>query len=374
MLHFLTAGESHGPALTGIIEGLPAGLPLDADAINGELRRRQAGYGRGGRMQIERDRAEILAGMDKGLTTGAPLALRIENRDWANWKDRPLPPHTVPRPGHADLAGALKYGVQDLRIISERASARETAMRVAIGAVARTLLGEFGIRVGGLVNEIGGVAAELPDLPLTRLFELAEASDVRCPDSTASQAMRERIDQAREQGDTLGGIFTVAALDVPVGLGSHVHWDRRLDGRLAQALMSIPGVKGVEIGEGFGSTRLTGTQVHDEIFYREGRIARSTNRAGGLEGGITNGEPVVVRAAMKPIPTTLTPLRTVDLASGKPAQTEYQRSDICAVPAASVVGEAMLAWVLADALVEKLGGDSLAEMKVRAEAQWPGQT
>jgi chorismate synthase len=374
MLRFLTAGESHGPALTGIIEGLPAGLPLDADAIDRELRRRQAGYGRGGRMQIERDRVEILAGVDKGLTTGAPLALRIENRDWANWKDRELSPQTIPRPGHADLAGALKYGVQDLRIISERASARETAMRAGIGAVARALLAKFGIRVGGFVNEIGGVVGKLPDLPLAELFELAEGSDVRCPDPAASEAMRERIDQARERGDSLGGIFTVAALDVSVGLGSHVHWDRRLDGRLAQALMSIPGVKGVEVGEGFRNARLPGTQVHDEIFYRVGRIARSTNRAGGVEGGITNGEPVVARAAMKPIPTTLSPLRTVDLVSGKPAQTQYQRSDICAVPAASVVGEAMLAWVLADALAEKLGGDSLAEMKARAEALWGSRT
>ena len=374
MLRFLTAGESHGPALTGIIEGLPAGLPLNVEAINRELHRRQAGYGRGGRMQIERDQVEILAGMDKGATTGAPLALRIENRDWVNWRDKELPPQTIPRPGHADLAGAMKYGVQDLRIISERASARETAMRTGIGAVAKALLGEFGIHLGGFMNEIGGVQGEVPDLPLTRLFELAEGSEVRCPDPAASQAMKERIDQARLEGDSLGGIFTVAAIAVPVGLGSHVHWDRRLDGRLAQALMSIPGVKGVEIGAGFRTACLTGTQVQDEISYREGKVVRASNRAGGLEGGITNGEPVVVRAAMKPIPTTLTPLRTVDLATGKPARTQYQRSDICAVPAACVVGEAMLAWVLADALVEKLGGDSLAEMRARAEALWGSQT
>ena len=381
MLRFLTAGESHGPCLTAIVEGVPAGLPLTEEDINADLRRRQVGYGRSERMRIERDRVDILGGIAKGRTIGAPIALRIENVSRSsrssgseNRLDRPTR-RTVPRPGHADLTGAVKYGLDDLRLVAERASARETAARVAVGAIAKRLLAEFGIAVGSYVAEIGGVVAEIPELPWARLWELAEASDVRCPDPEAAEAMRRRIDQARAAGDSVGGVFVVAATGVPVGLGSHVHWDRRLDGRLAQAVMSIPAVKGVEIGPAFENARRMGTEVHDEFFPDgKGGVMRRTNRAGGIEGGISNGQPIVVRAAMKPIPTTVTPLRSVDLATGEPATTRYQRSDVCAVPAAAVVAEAMVAWVLADALLEKLGGDSIEEIKARWNEllDWPG--
>lgn len=373
MLRFLTAGESHGPCLTAIIEGMPAGLYLSEEEINVDLRRRQGGYGRGQRMKIERDEVEILSGVVKGMTIGAPILLRIENKDWVNWKDREVSPWTVPRPGHADLAGAIKYGLDDLRLVAERASARETAARVAVGAVAKRLLAEFGIAVGSYVTEIGGVMAEIPDCSHQELWERAEASDLRCPDPIAAEAMRQRIDEARTAGDSLGGVFVVVATGVPIGLGSHVHWDRRLDSRLAGAVMSIPAIKGVEIGPAFENARKRGTEVQDEVFavkntdWRDFRITRRSNRAGGIEGGISNGQPIVVRAAMKPIPTTLTPLRSVDLVTGTPATTQYQRSDVCAVPAASVVGEAMVAWVIADALMEKLGGDSIEEMKSRWE-------
>ncbi len=381
MLRFLTAGESHGPCLLAIVEGLPAGLEIDVEAINRDLARRQGGYGRGGRMQIEQDRVEILGGViplagsgpHPCRTTGAPLALRIENRDWANWRDRwaagDLPRLSVPRPGHADYAGMVKYGLDDARPVLERASARETAARVAVGALLKQLLAVFGVTVGSYVVEIGGVVAAIPDLPLSELWERAEASDVRCPDEEAAARMREAIDAARQAGDSLGGVFVVAATGVPVGLGSHVHWDRRLDARLAAAVMSIPAIKGVEIGPAFENARRPGTQVHDEFERvsesanrRIPNVVRTSNRAGGIEGGMTNGMPIVVRAAMKPIPTTLAPLRSVDLATGEPAATQYQRSDVCAVPAASIVGEAMVAWVLADALLEKRGGDSLKEM------------
>jgi chorismate synthase len=389
MLRFLTAGESHGPCLTAIVEGLPAGLALDVEAINRDLARRQGGYGRGGRMKIEQDKVEILGGVLYGRTTGAPVNLRVENRDWANWREHwatgDLPKLTVPRPGHADYAAMVKYGLDDARPILERASARETAARVAVGAVAKLLLAEFGVAVGSIVAEIGGVLAQTPDLGWPELWALAEESGVRCPDEAAAGRMRERIDAAREAGDSLGGVFVVAATSVPVGLGSHVQWDRRLDARLALAVMSIQAIKGVEIGPAFENARLPGTQVHDEFEQvcksaslqarkfanlqtcklATAGITRSSNRAGGIEGGMTNGEPVVVRAAMKPIPTTVTPLRSVDLATGEEAATQYQRSDVCAVPAASVVGEAMVAWVLADALVEKLGGDSVGEMVSR---------
>jgi chorismate synthase len=365
MLRFLTAGESHGPCLTAVVEGLPAGLAVDVEAIDRDLARRQGGYGRGGRMKIERDKVDILGGVLYGQTTGAPISLRIENRDWANWRERwaagDLPKLTVPRPGHADYAGMVKYGLDDARPILERASARETAARVAVGALAKLLLAEFGVAVGSVVAEIGGVVAQVPDLAWPELWALAEDSDVRCPDAEAAARMREAIDAAREAGDSLGGVFVVAATGAPVGLGSHVQWDRRLDARLAQAVMSIPAIKGVEIGPAFENARRPGTQVHDE--FEIANVTRTSNRAGGIEGGMTNGEPVVVRAAMKPIPTTVTPLRSVDLATGEEAATQYQRSDVCAVPAASVVGEAMVAWVLADALVEKLGGDSVEEMK-----------
>ena len=384
-LRFLTAGESHGPCLTAIVEGLPAGLEIDVEAVNRELSRRQGGYGRGGRMKIERDRVEILGGIIADQTTGAPVALRIENRDWVNWRDRwasgDLPRLTVPRPGHADYAGMVKYGLGDARPVLERASARETAARVAVGALVKQLLAVFEIAVGSAVTEIGGVVAEIPDLPPAELWALAETSDVRCPDAEAAERMREAIDEARRAGDSLGGVFVVTATGLPVGLGSHVHWDRRLDARLAAAVVSIPAVKGVEIGPAFENARRPGTQVHDEFenaskpasqqdinrkpqltTRKSEPVTRASNRAGGIEGGMSNGQPIVVRAAMKPIPTTLTPLRSVDLATGEKATTQYQRSDVCAVPAASVVGEAMVAWVLASALLEKLGGDSLAEM------------
>jgi chorismate synthase len=351
-----------------IVEGLPAGLELDVEAINHQLRRRQGGYGRGGRMAIERDRVEVLGGVLYGVTTGAPVALRIENKDWANWRERwaagDVSRTSVPRPGHADYPGMVKYGLDDARPVSERASARETAARVAVGALTRQLLAAFDIAVGSYVVEIGGVVATVPGLPYAELWALAESSDVRCPDGDASEQMRDRIDEARQAGDSLGGVFVVTATGLPVGLGSHVHWERRLDARLAWAVMSIPAIKGVEIGPAFANARRPGTQVHDEITPDgEGGVTRHTNRAGGFEGGMTNGMPVVIRAAMKPIPTTVTPLRSVDLATGKPSETQYQRSDVCAVPAASIVGEAMVAWVLADALLEKLGGDSLEEMK-----------
>jgi chorismate synthase len=366
MIRFLTAGESHGPALTAIVEGLPAGLPLSEKEIDVQLHRRQKGYGSGGRMRIERDRVSLTGGVLKGHTTGAPVAMQIQNRDWANWRDREVPPMTVPRPGHADLTGAIKYGYRELRLALERASARETAARVAAGAVCQRLLAEFEVTVGSYVVQIGGVSAALADnLSYPDHFARAEENDVRCPDPDAAEAMRGRIRQAMTDKDTLGGVFEVIALGVPPGLGSHVHWDRRLDARLMAAIGSIQAVKGVEIGPAFENATRRGTQVHDEIFAESGLLIRYTNRAGGLEGGITTGQPVVVRAAMKPISTTLTPLRSIDLATGEPAVTRYERSDICAVPRAAVVGEAMVAFVLADALLEKLGGDSLTEMRSR---------
>jgi len=354
MLRFLTAGESHGPCLTAIVEGLPAGLRVDIRAINHDLERRQGGYGRGGRMKIEKDRATLSGGVIADKTTGAPVAIRIENRDWENWQARwsagDLPKLTVPRPGHADYAGMIKYGFDDARPILERASARETAARVAVGALVKQLLSAFDISVGSYVCEIGGIVADIPDLPPRELWALAEASDVRCPDPDASARIRDTIDRTRKAGDSLGGVFTVIATGLPVGLGSHVQWDRRLDARLAAALMSIQAIKGVEIGPAFENARRPGTQVHDELHLDEsGKVYRTTNRAGGIEGGMTNGEPVVVRAAMKPIPTTVTPLQSVVLATAQPAATQYQRSDVCAVPAAAVVAEAMVAWVLADA-------------------------
>jgi chorismate synthase len=368
MLRFLTAGESHGPELVAIVEGMPAGLAVDVERINADLARRQGGYGRGGRMKIERDRVTVLSGVIGGRTTGAPVALRIENRDWANWRERwaagDLPRITVPRPGHADYAGMVKYGLDDARPVSERASARETAARVAVGGLVKLLLDAFDVAVGSYVSAIGPVAAEVPDLPIRDLWARAEASDVRCPHPQAAARMRRAIDAAREAGDSLGGVFVITAMGVPAGLGSHVQWDRRLDARLAAAVMSIQAIKGVEIGPAFENARRPGTQVHDPFtFDADGGVTRPANRAGGLEGGITNGMPVVVRAAMKPIPTTVTPQPSVDLDTGESAQTAYQRSDVCAVPAASVVGEAMVAWVLAGALLEKRGGDSLGEMR-----------
>ena len=370
-LRFLTAGESHGCYLTAIVDGLPAGIPIDPTAIDRELSRRQGGYGRGGRMQIERDHAEILAGVINGKTTGAPVALRIENRDWVNWRKHwaasDLPNLTVPRPGHADYAGMIKYGFTDARPILERASARETAARVAVGALAKQLLAQFKVRIGSYVEQIGSVKAQIPDVTPEKLWESAKGSDVCCPDPAAAKKMRSEIDAARAAGDTCGGVFVVIATGVPVGLGSHVQWDRRLDAQLAQALVSIPAVKGAEIGNAFENAAKSGREVHDELFPDGERVRRVTNRAGGIEGGITNGAPIMVRAAVKPIPSVLTPLRSVDLTTGKSALTEYQRSDVCVVPAAAVVGEAMVAWVLANALAEKLGGDSVREMRAHWE-------
>ncbi|MCZ7541957.1 MAG: chorismate synthase [Anaerolineae bacterium] len=370
-MRFLTAGESHGPALTGILEGMPAGVPLTPDDINRDLARRQQGYGSGGRMQIERDRARITGGVMNGLTTGGPIALIIGNRDWKNWAERDIPPMTTPRPGHADLSGALKYGYRDLRLALERASARETAMRVAIGAIARRLLAEFGITVGGYVTAIGAEEARLADDPpdYPARFAAALESDVGCPDVEAAERMRAAIRQAKVDKDTLGGIIEVVALGLPPGLGSHVHYDRRLTGRLAGAVCSVPSIKGAEIGPAFANAHRPGTQVHDRLALDEdGRIRRTSNRAGGLEGGMTTGEPLVVRAAMKPISTTLTPLESVNLAAGTPAHTEYERSDFCATPRAVVIIEAMVALVLADELLRKLGGDSLDELRPRFAA------
>jgi chorismate synthase len=365
MLRFLTAGESHGPGLTAILEGLPAGLIIQ-DEIDRQLRRRQKGYGSGGRMRIEQDHVRLTGGVMNGRTTGAPVAMQIENRDWANWRERDIRPMTIPRPGHADLTGTVKYRYRDLRLALERASARETAARVAVGALCRLLLTQFDIAVGSYVVQIGTAQATLPESPdYPALFSAAEENDVRCPDPAATAAMQSRIRDAMGARESLGGVFEVVGLGVPPGLGSHVHWDRRLDARLMGAVGSIQAIKGVEIGPAFENASRPGTQVHDEIFLENGQILRRSNRAGGLEGGITTGEAVVVRAAMKPIPTTLTPLRSVDLASGEAAATRYERSDICAVPRAAVVGEAMVAFILADALLDKLGGDSVDEMRPR---------
>lgn len=367
MLRFLTAGESHGPGVMAILEGVPAGLALQAEDINIDLLRRQTGYGSGPRMKIERDEVEIIGGVMAGVTQGAPIGLSIRNLDHAKWKGRAIEPMTVPRPGHSDLTGAIKYGYTDLRFALERASARETAARVAVGAICRALLREFDIRIGSYVTAIGGVQADLSDMPLEERFDRAEASPVRCPSLEAAPAMEAEIREAMQARDTLGGTFAIAALGVPPGLGSHVHWDRRLGSRLASAVMSIHAIKGVEVGDGFANARRRGTQAHDEIFVEDGRLARQTNRSGGLEGGITTGEPLLIHAAMKPISTTLNPLRSVDLANGEATTTRYERSDFCAVPRAAVVGEAMVAFVLADALLEKLGGDSLVEMRPRFE-------
>ncbi len=370
-LRFTTAGESHGRGLVAVLEGVPAGLPLTADQVNAQLARRMAGHGRGARMRIEADAIEWLAGVRAGETLGSPIAMVIWNRDWENWRDvmaaegsageggrrRAV---TRPRPGHADLTGALKYDRHDARDVLERASARETAARTACGAVCRVLLEQFGIEVGSHVVELGGVAATPPD-PLPAPLNLAaDASPVRCLDPAASAEMVARIDAARAAGDTLGGVAEVVARNAPPGLGSHVSWDRRLDGRLAQALMSIPAVKGVELGLGFAATRVPGSAVHDEILPG---LARATNRAGGTEGGMSTGEPIVARVAMKPISTLRKPLRTVHLDSGEAATAQAERSDVCAVPAMGVVAEAMTALVLAAALLEKFGGDSLAELR-----------
>ncbi|RDV81746.1 chorismate synthase [Ammonifex thiophilus] len=373
MLRYLTAGESHGQALLTIIEGMPAGLWLTADYIDRQLERRQGGYGRGARQRIERDRVEILSGVRGGFTLGSPIALKIANRDWENWREIMNPGLearlderviTRPRPGHADLAGALKYAFYDLRNVLERASARETVARVAAGAVARRFLEELGITLAGQVVQIGEVKAVPAEGTPEEIRSQADASPVYCPDPQASAAMVEAIERAEKAGDTLGGIFEVRVYGVPPGLGSYVHWDRRLDGRLAQAVMSIPGIKGVEIGLGFALASLPGSRAHDEIFYSPVQgYYRVTNRAGGLEGGVTNGEPIVVRAVMKPIPTLRKPLRSVDMFTKEPVAAAYERADVCAVPAACVIGEAVVAWEVAAACLEKFGGDTMAELK-----------
>ncbi len=374
-LRFLTAGESHGPALTVILDGMPAGLPLAPEIVNAELLRRQKGYGSGGRMKIEKDTVRILGGVLAGKTTGAPIALLVENADHVKWKGREIEPMTAPRPGHADLTGAVKYGYRDLRPALERASARETAMRVAAGAVCKHFLARFGIVVGGYVASIGEVAAEFGDMPYAERFARAEESDVRCPIEESASRMRAEIEKTIRGKNTLGGVLEIVALNVPVGLGSFVQWDKRLEARLALAVMSVQAIKGVEVGDAFENAKRLGTEAHDPINLKPStsdlqpsNLSRSTNRAGGIEGGISNGQPILLRAAMKPIATTLVPQQTVDLASGENAPTQYERSDFCPVPRAVPILEAMTAFVLADALIEKLGGDSLDEMAPRFES------
>lgn len=372
-LRLLTAGESHGPMLTAILEGMPAGLPLAAAVIDHDLARRQHGFGSGARMQIEHDHARITAGVMAGATTGAPIAFTIDNADHRNWASRDVAPMTVPRPGHADLTAAIKYGYGELRLGLERASARETAARTAAGAIARALLAEFGIVVGGYVTSIGTarVAAEAtPADPavFAARFAAAEQSDVRSTDPRLAAAMQEEVEAAIAAKDTLGGIVEVAALHVPPGLGSHVHADRKLDARLAGAMLGIPAAKAVEFGEGFAVTHRRGTQAQDPVFVQDDELVRRSNHAGGIEGGISNGLPIVARIAIKPIATTLTPQPSVDLATGKPAEMRYERSDFCQVPRAVPIAEAMLALVLADLLLDKLGGDSLAELRPRFAA------
>lgn len=369
-IRFFTAGESHGPMLTAILEGMPAGLELSVADINEDLARRQKGYGSGGRMQIEKDGVRITSGVMNGMTTGGPISLVIYNRDFKNWEEKDIPPITTPRPGHADLTGAVKYGYRELRLALERASARETAARVAVGAACKKLLRQFGIEVYAYVTQIGDVEADIDySRSYRELFETSLQNDVRTPDENAVEEMHEAIRQVKIDKDTLGGIWEIVATGVPPGLGSHVQWDRKLDGRIAQAMMSIQAQKGVEIGEGFANAGKRGTDVHDEMVTDgDGVIRRTTNRAGGLEGGITTGEPVVVRVAMKPIATVLQAMASVNLATGEPEPTTYERSDFCALPRAMPIGEAMLAVVLADALAEKLGGDSIEEMTPRFEA------
>jgi len=380
VFRYLSAGESHGPQLTAIIEGLPSGVAVLADGINRELSRRQQGYGRGGRMKIETDTVELLSGVRWGETLGSPLTLVVKNRDWENWSTKmsPLPEYrdlsiavTRPRPGHADLTGALKYDHTDIRNILERSSARETAVRVAVGAVAKQLLGEFDIRVGGFVTGIGGVSSPPPRLPFEELWLAASESELFCCDRLSDEPMKKAIDAAKASGDTLGGVIEVQVLGCPPGLGSFSHWDRKLDARLAMALMSIQAIKGVEVGLGFGVAGLPGSRVHDEIFRDAARLEsgsltsyfRGSNNAGGIEGGMSNGEPIMMRAAMKPIPTLYKPLRSVDMRTHEPFEAAVERSDTCAVPAALVVAEAVVAIEIAAAFLDKFGGDSLSEVR-----------
>ncbi len=393
-IRFLTSGESHGQAIIGIIEGIPSNLPISTDYINNELRRRQGGYGRGGRMKIESDRAEIISGVRIGKTIGSPITLKIINKDWDNWKDvmsiseinieskiENLKSVSRPRPGHADLAGALKYNQKDVRNILERSSARETAVRVALGSIAKNFLSEFGVVTGSYVIQIGSQMIDnrsqksevrnqerdtviQMNRELSTLHKKAEDSDVRCPDKNTTKKMIKLIDIAKEKGDTLGGVFVVFSTGLPVGIGCHTQWDKRIEGRLSQAIMSIQAIKGIEIGKGFDMGSKYGSTVMDEIFYsKDSGFFRKTNYAGGIEGGITNGMPILLRAVMKPISTLRRPLKSVDIITKESITAAYERSDICAVPAASVIAEAMVALILADTFLEKFGGDSLEETK-----------
>jgi chorismate synthase len=392
-LRFLTSGESHGQALTCIIEGVPSNLFLSAKNIDRDLARRQKGYGRGGRMKIESDHAQILSGVRLGRTLGSPISLLIKNKDWVNWENIMSPEHantkggtkgvktmslqrgepvTRPRPGHADLSGALKYNHKDIRNVLERSSARETAARVAVGAIAKKFLSEFDIRIISYVTEIGGAGIKNTDKKdFPAMFKKAEASPVRCPDKKAEEKIIRKIRAAMKKGDTLGGVFEVVVLGVPAGLGSYSQWDKRLNARLAYALMGIQAIKGVETGLGFETAKSPGSEVMDEIYYKgrsrefetAGGFYRKTNNAGGIEGGMSNGMPIIVRAAMKPIPTLKSPLTSVDIITKKKFEAAYERSDTCAVPAATVIGEAVTAFVIADGFLEKFGGDSIEEIK-----------
>jgi len=360
-LRYFTAGESHGPCLIGVLEGLPAGLKLDLAAINRDLSRRQQGYGRGGRMKLEADQAEVLSGIRRGETIGSPVTFMVKNRDF---KIDELPAVTKPRPGHADLAGVIKYDRQDARDILERSSARETTMRVAIGGACKLLMAEIGVDIVGHMVSLGAVQAKTDGLTFAEIRQRSEASQVRCADPEAEKQMIEAVDAAKAQGDTLGGVFEIVAIGVPIGLGSHVQWDRKLDANLARALMSIQAIKGVEIGLGFEAARRFGSQVHDEILpAHAGILTRAGNNAGGFEGGMTNGQPVVARVAMKPLSTLMKPMRSVDIQTGQEVKATVERSDVCAAPAAAVIGEAVVAFELAKAVLNKFGGDSVGELK-----------
>jgi chorismate synthase len=377
-MRYLTAGESHGPQLTAIIEGMPSNVPIDLQRVNHQLERRQKGHGRGRRMQIEKDQANIVGGVRHGKTTGAPIGLEVVNNDWTHWTSvmsvEPVEDGEAkrrvhrPRPGHADLNGALKYNQRDLRNILERSSARETAARVACGALAREFLLAVGIKVAGQVLRIGEIEAQRVDVSIDEQIELTEASPVRCLDADAAQRMCDYIDQMKAEGDSIGGIVEVRVEGVPVGLGSHVQWDRKLDARIGMAVMSIQAFKGVEFGVGFEAGHLRGSQVHDEILYSEERgFHRSSNRAGGFEGGMTTGEAIIVRGVMKPIPTLYKPLQSVDIDTKEAFVAQIERSDSCAVPAASVVMENVVAWEIANAMLDKFGGDSLEEIQTNLQ-------
>jgi len=364
-IRFLTAGESHGPQMTAILDGIPAGLSIDIEGINADLARRQKPLGTGGRMRIEKDQVQILSGFMGGKTNGAPITLVVDNQDHTRWRGKTIDRFSTPRPGHADLAGLAKYGFEDIRPVLERASARDTCPRVVVGAVCRQLLAEFGIQVGGYVSAIGAVKADLTGLSFEERICLGRETISGCPDPAADEQMQKAVAAIMQARDTLGGVIEVIALGLPPGLGSYVQYDRRLDARLAAAVLSVQAMKGVEIGDAFANAALPGTAVHDAILLEGTNLVRPTNHSGGLEGGMTTGQPLWLRAAMKPIATTLTPQPTVDLSSGVETQTVYERSDFCPVPRAVVILEAMTAFVLADALIEKLGGDSIDEMKPR---------